>query len=719
MFTTLATRGSLLVWLLGALPSDAVDDAPHSRTAPAASETAPAGQEMPADDDRARQPRLPDVVIAASDDDDELYRTPLDYSAGRDVIPPQEVDESGAINTQELMRRTPGAHYFEETGTDSKPNIALRGVTSNSEGTSRSANVSLLADGIPLAPAPYGHAGQSLFPFTLERVHAVDMLRGGHTVRYGPNTVSGVINFLTRPIPDHSMLEQSLSFNTYGDMASYTGIGGTYGKLGIWAESVYKTGSTFRDHGDFTLQNYALKSSYQFSDDVRGLFQLEFFDDESDLSGGLSRSAYQDDPEQSQTQQDRFEGDQLRGNFKVEWDIDESSRLDVSGFAFGGDRTFYLGRPRQYGSDPVDIRATPRPMDVWALQPQYTRWYEMGDVDGELVTGIRYQVEDVTRKRTTTPAGGPTNVDYDNRYDYYAWSAFIENTWRGERWSVTPGVRFEDVTIDGEATMSDVSVTRDFTEVLPAISASYLVTDTCSVYANVQSSFLPPQANHIELSDDPQNLEAQYAWTYEIGTRTTWGDGLLSPDLCVYSIDYEDRIERDPDHDDVFLNVGNTTHQGVELVLDSDLGAASESLAGVNLYTTVSYNESEFANGEYDGNTVPHAPQWIGSWGASWHPEESGFWAAFDGYVIGRAYSDADNTRQINADGTRGLRPAYSVWNARVGYDHQIAKNIRFRVQVGGINLFDEEYFEVRAGKGLFPGPPQGAYTSMGLTIDL
>jgi len=273
-------------------------------------------QEEESEPDRSTWPepvRLPDVVVHASRDDASLYRTPLDYGAARDVIDVDEVREAQALNIQELLRRTPSVFFFEETGSDSKPNISVRGVTSDSEGAARCANVSLLADGIPLAPAPYGHAGQSLFPFTLERVNAVDILRGGDTVRYGPNTVSGVINFLTRPIPTRSTLEERFRFDSYGDLSSYTGVGGTWGPLGVLAEAVYKGGDTFRDHGDNTLQNYALKTSYQFSEDFRGLFQFEYFEDDSDLSDGLSLADFQQNPEQSTSLQNRFEGDQTRG----------------------------------------------------------------------------------------------------------------------------------------------------------------------------------------------------------------------------------------------------------------------------------------------------------------------------------------------------------------------------------------------------------------------
>src|SRR5690606_37133789 len=104
--------------------------------------------------------RLPEVVITESQSPEGgvFSQTPLDNTAARSVVSPQAVREAGAASTQELLRRTPNVFVTDETGSDSLPNIAVRGLTGN-EGAYRSSNLTMLADGIPLAPAPYGHPG--------------------------------------------------------------------------------------------------------------------------------------------------------------------------------------------------------------------------------------------------------------------------------------------------------------------------------------------------------------------------------------------------------------------------------------------------------------------------------------------------------------------------------------------------------------------------------
>ncbi len=162
-------------------------------TGAALAQTATAKPQEPAPSSGSQQPgtatRLPEVLVTESPEAAErrLTEVPIDNPGGRDLIGPREVRESGAMTIKDLLRRSPGVFVQEESGSDSLPNIAIRGVTNGAEGAWRSINLGMYADGIPLAPAPYGGPGNSLFPFALERVYAVDIQRGGGAVRYGPN----------------------------------------------------------------------------------------------------------------------------------------------------------------------------------------------------------------------------------------------------------------------------------------------------------------------------------------------------------------------------------------------------------------------------------------------------------------------------------------------------------------------------------------------------
>lgn len=663
--------------------------------------------------------RLPEVLVTESPDaaERQLEQVPIDNPGARNLIGPRDVRNAGSMNIQELMRRTPGLFLQEETGSDSLPNLSMRGVTNGAEGAWRSINLGMYADGIPLAPAPYGGPGNSLFPFTLERVYAVDVQRGGGAVRYGPNNVSGVVNFLTRPIPVDPTLYARVRYDTFDNASFYTAVGGTTGPFGVLLETVYKDGETFREGGDYTIQNYALKTSYRLSDSVRLFGQVERYDDDSKLADGLTLAEYNRDPKQTLSPQNRFAGQQDRVNFKLEWDIDRDTLFELITYAYDGNRTFFLGSPTNYGltNNLAYIQTTPRPMRTVAVQPQVTHSYGLGGGTAELHVGLRYLQEDIVRTVSRYLVNGTQQLRRsEEQYDYYTGSAWIENRFHFDEWTVTPGVRFEYVQIDAKNRINGVGVEKDFTEALPGLTLSRRMNEAWSLFGGVQSTFAAPQAPQISITTNPQDISAQYAWVYEVGSRTRGLDGLFGTDLTFYHIDYSDRLVQDPAQFDVFVNAGSSRHRGVELGLTSDLKAAG--LPGVSLWSSTSWNDSKFTDGAFDGNRFAGAPTWLAAWGARYRHEATGLWLSIDGSYVGPAFTDADNTRDINAAGTRGLRPSYQLWNAGIGWDAKLDEKNEVSLMIGGRNLFDEEYFEPRAARGIFPGAPVSMVFQLGVT---
>mgnify|MGYP006165769463 CR=1 FL=1 len=69
-------------------------------------------------------------------------------------------------------------------------------------------------DGIPVPFAPYGQPQLSLAPISMGNMDAVDVVRGGGAVRYGPQNVGGVVNFVTRAIPDEPTVKGGLQTET-------------------------------------------------------------------------------------------------------------------------------------------------------------------------------------------------------------------------------------------------------------------------------------------------------------------------------------------------------------------------------------------------------------------------------------------------------------------------------------------------------------------------
>jgi len=120
-----------------------------------------------------------------------------------------------------LTRETPGVYARGEDGYGLRPNIGMRGGTSD-----RSRKIALLEDGILFGPAPYSAPAAYFFPLTTRMV-GLEVFKGASAIRHGPNTIGGAINFITRRIPHghKAGFDLALGTESYAKGHAYYGYG--------------------------------------------------------------------------------------------------------------------------------------------------------------------------------------------------------------------------------------------------------------------------------------------------------------------------------------------------------------------------------------------------------------------------------------------------------------------------------------------------------------
>ena len=107
-----------------------------------------------------------------------------------------DLDRAHPLSVSEALRRVAGVYPRDEEGMGMRPNIGVRGLS-----PVRSTKVLLLEDGIPLSFAPYGDNATYYHP-PLDRFRRIEVLKGASQVRFGPQTIGGVVNYITPSAPD-------------------------------------------------------------------------------------------------------------------------------------------------------------------------------------------------------------------------------------------------------------------------------------------------------------------------------------------------------------------------------------------------------------------------------------------------------------------------------------------------------------------------------------
>ena len=111
------------------------------------------------------------------------------------VISNEDLKKTIDTDIHKILSAVPGVFFRTEDGYGLRPNISIRGTSLD-----RSSKITIMEDGVLVAPAPYTSASAYYFP-TTGRIHAVEVLKGPSAVTQGPSTIGGALNLVSTPIP--------------------------------------------------------------------------------------------------------------------------------------------------------------------------------------------------------------------------------------------------------------------------------------------------------------------------------------------------------------------------------------------------------------------------------------------------------------------------------------------------------------------------------------
>ncbi|WP_347709327.1 TonB-dependent receptor family protein [Helicobacter gastrocanis] len=242
------------------------------------------------------------------------------YTGSRTVISNKQLTQSANQSIEEALQNVPGMQVRNTTGVGAMPSIQIRGFGAGGSGHSDA--TLMLVNGIPVYMAPYSHIELDIFPVTFQSIDRIDVIKGGGSVQYGPNTYGGIVNIITKPIPKHwesqvaerttfwakarnagfaappgktgnpsflSSLGNDILYNTY------VRSGGMINKhFGVQAQANWVDGQGFRDNSPTNIQNYWLDGVYDINENNGIKAYYQYYDFKIAQPGSLSAEQYQE-----------------------------------------------------------------------------------------------------------------------------------------------------------------------------------------------------------------------------------------------------------------------------------------------------------------------------------------------------------------------------------------------------------------------------------------
>lgn len=382
-------------------------------------------------------------------------------------------------------------------------NIGVRGMNPR-----RSARTLLMEDGVPIFFAPYGDPSAH-YSTPLERVDRVEVVKGSGQILYGPQTMGGMINFVTKPVPRNGFAGRITGMLGTDDFrGTHLNLGTGNERGGIMFDAVNRSGDGVRDNHKFKIEEYTIKGEVDLTENHTLRAKVSTFRESSNYSEtGLGLLEWNQDKYQAVTgRNDEFNQKRDTASVQHIWEINDKTKLSTQAYysdifrasfrqvhnttsdgndAFGNQREGY-GQLRGDGTectgagdrrlstlsilngdvnpDNCGGRHRPRRYTFYGIEPRLDMQHNLFGIENDLVVGMRMHWEDINRKQYGADSAAGQSLAFakvngelreDINHQVQAQSYYAQNTFHMNDWSFTPGLRVERYKLNKQINIAD------------------------------------------------------------------------------------------------------------------------------------------------------------------------------------------------------------------------------------------------------------------------
>jgi Fe(3+) dicitrate transport protein len=638
---------------------------------------------------------------------------------------------SRALTVPEALRKVPGVVVRDEEGFGLRPNIGIRG-----SNPTRSTKVLILEDGLPAMYAPYGD-NASYYHAPIQRYASIEVLKGAGLLRFGPQTITGAINYLTPDPPEDAEGHVELSLGSRGYRALQASIGGN----GLLVDASHRQGDGARDNTALEQTDVFAKYSVQLAEAHALTLRANALREDSRVGyTGITDAEYAAfGREYNPFGNDRFDITHTALSASHAWTPSEGVELLSSLYGSTFDRDWWRQSSNtadtQCGTAFRDARFAGQAVDpdACASAQGRLRAYETWGVDtrlsfarsllggaGSSEIGLRWHEEEHDRLQVNAASatGRTGTLAESNLRTVEALSAFATTTFDLGTVQLTPSLRHEDIDFARTNRLPGGASGRDgVASTTWGLGLDWQLADALELFASAHEGFAPPRVEDLIAGNGTSvAVDAEESLNLELGLRGRRGEWDYA--ATAFRARFDNQIAVGSIAGGATpLAQGETEYAGLELALGFNRDALRT--RGGELYANVAstwlptaeqvsvlrrVDTGAAANGSVAGNRLPYAPEVTTTARVGW---VQGAWdLGVEGQYVGAQWADFANTALPVAgdDGQVGRLGDYTLWSLTLNWEPGMTGWSAYATLK---NLTDREAIVDRTRGILFANPRQ------------
>jgi Fe(3+) dicitrate transport protein len=672
----------------------------------------------------------------------------------------KELARNNNHDIHRVLREIPGVNIQEEDGYGLRPNIGLRGT-----GVERSQKITLLEDGVLIAPAPYSAPAAYYFP-TVGRMQGIEVRKGSSQIKYGPYTTGGALNMISTPIPAAFHGRVNISAGERSERNIHVTVGDSYKNLGFLVETYQMKANGFKEldgGGDtgFDKKDYLVKlrvntnknaKNYQAltiklgqTDEVSNETYLGLTDADFELTPNRRYAGSQKDQMNSEHKQFQirhfvqlnrsldFTTTLYRNEFRRNWYKLEKARSAVDGKAISisgilsdpitnADEYAILTGFTSVNENALEVKNNNRKYNSQGIQSVLGLQFNRFGGAHEIEMGMRYHRDEMDRfqwvdtfsmdngvmmlTQPGTPGTESNRIEKAN-----ALAVYLQYKLSTGKLTFIPGVRYEDIKLSrkdygkSDPDRSGANLTKRENKVnvfIPGMGLNYEFTESFSLFLGIHRGFAPPGSK--------EGAKPEESINYELGLR--FAKSAMTAQSVFFYNDYQNLLGSDlaatggQGSTDLF-NGGEVDVKGMEFMLNYELGLSKQMQLSIPMRVSYTYTNARFKS-----NFISDYEPWEVVRPGDELPYLPKHQLAASAGLARETWNFNISTKYVSKMRTQSGSGSF-VASQSVGAHLIVDANLEYtlttksRLFIGIKNISNEEYIVARRPAGVRPGLPR------------